>query len=47
MKEWNLFLICIGAIFIMMSYLMENPLLLIVSGIVVAGYGFYRIKQSK
>lgn len=47
MKEWNIFLISFGGVLIMMSYLMPNPILLILSGCLVCFYGIKRIKDSK
>lgn len=47
MKEWNIFLLSIGGILIMMSYLMPNPILLIVSGCVICLYAIIRLKDSK
>lgn len=47
MKQWDLFLISIGCILIMLSYLMPNPLLLIISGILISGYGVSRLRKDK
>lgn len=47
MKQWDLFLISIGCVLIMLSYLMPNPLLLIISGCVITGFGVIRLKKDK
>lgn len=47
MKQWDLFLISIGCVLIMLSYLMPNPLLLIISGFIVVVCGTLRLTKAK
>lgn len=46
MKTWSLFFISIGCIFIMMSYQMPNPIYLILSGLVLVGFGVYQLRKK-
>lgn len=41
-----LFLISLGSVFIMLSYLMTNPIYLLLTGVFLIGYGFYGIKKG-
>ncbi len=47
MKEWNIFLISFGGVLVMMSHLMAQPLYLLVSGLVIIGFGIKKLKDSK
>ena len=47
MKQWSLFFISFGCILIMMSTYMAQPLLLILSGVAVAAFGFYQLFKGK
>ena len=46
MKQWSLFLVSFGCILVMMSSYMPNPILLIISGVVVAAFGFAQLKKD-
>ena len=47
MKQWDLFLISMGCVLMMLSYLMPNPLLLMISGGIMIIYGIIRLKSDK
>lgn len=47
MKQWSLFLISIGCVLIMLSYMMPNPILLILSGLVLVVAGAVKLKTSR
>lgn len=47
MKQWDLFLISIGCLLVMLSYLMPNPILLILSGVIITGFGFKRLRKDR
>lgn len=47
MKQWSLFLISIGCVLIMLSYMMPNPILLILSGLILAIAGAVKLKTSR
>lgn len=47
MKQWSLFFISIGCVLIMLSYMMPNPILLVISGIAVIAFGVYELKKTK
>lgn len=47
MEQWYIFLIGFGALLIVMSYQMPNPLLLILSGLMMAGFGAYKVWGGK
>lgn len=47
MKQWSLFLISIGCVLIMLSYMMPNPILLILSGLILVIAGAVKLKTSR
>lgn len=46
MKEWNLFIISLGAILIISSYLMSQPLFNIIGGLILITIGIIRVRKD-
>lgn len=46
MKEWNLFIISMGTVLIITSYLMSNPLFNIIGGLLLIGIGIKRFRKD-
>lgn len=47
MSQWYLFLISFGCVLIVLSYQATSPILVVISGCVVAGFGAYKLWRGK
>lgn len=47
MNQWYIFFMSFGCLLILLSYQATSPLLVILSGVLIAGYGAYKVFKKK